>query len=76
MHNLVPRARWLFDMKGGAFLPVKKPRDPGKKVAKYKQIDRTHFFLFGFFSFSAGEAGGYLFNSSLPFPLASQTLRY
>ena len=30
-------------MKRGAFLPIKKPRDPENKVVKYEQIDRTHF---------------------------------
>ena len=29
-------------MKEGAFLTIRKPRDPGKEVAKYKQIDHTH----------------------------------
>ena len=41
IHNLVPRAYWRFDMKEGAFLPIRKPRNPGN-VAKYKQIDLTH----------------------------------
>ena len=26
----------------GAFLPIRKPRDPGNEIAKCKQIDRTH----------------------------------
>ena len=31
-------------MKEGAFLPIRKPRDPGNEVAKYKQIERTHVY--------------------------------
>ena len=31
-----------FDAKEGTSLPIKKLRDPGNRVAKYKQIDRTH----------------------------------
>ena len=26
----------------GALFPVRKPRDAGNKIAKYKQIDSTH----------------------------------
>ena len=41
-HNLIPRASWLFDMKESNFQPIRKSRDPGNKVAKYKLIDCTH----------------------------------
>ena len=29
-------------MKEDAFLSIRRPRDPGNKIDKYKQIDRTH----------------------------------
>ena len=28
-----------FDIKAGAFIPIRKPRDAGNEVGKYKQID-------------------------------------
>ena len=37
MGNLVPRAYWLFDMKKDAILFIRKSRDSGNEVAKYKQ---------------------------------------
>ena len=40
MRHLVPGAGCLFDMKEGAFLPIRKPRDFGSEDAKYKLIDR------------------------------------
>ena len=40
--NLSPRAFCLFDMKKGPSLSIRKARDPGNKIAKYKQIDRTY----------------------------------
>ena len=33
---------WLFDMKEGTVLPIRIARDPGNKIAKYKQIDRAY----------------------------------
>ena len=48
-------------------------------------LDKYDFFFFPYLGFlsrtftihrTAGEGGGYLFNSSLPLPPASQTLRH
>ena len=48
-------------------------------------LDKYDFFFFSYLGFlsrtftihrTAGEGGGYLFNSSLPLPPASQTLRH
>ena len=50
--------------------------------SKYAWVFFVVFFLLGFFSRTftihgtAGEGGGYLFNSSLPLPPTSQTLRH
>ena len=47
-----------------------------------RSIITTFFFYLGFFSRTftihrtVAEGGSYLFNSSLPFPLASQALRH
>ena len=32
--HLVSRAGWLFEMKEGAFLPIRNGRDPGNEVAR------------------------------------------
>ena len=53
-----------------------------KKSWNLKATTRFFFFYLGFLSRTftihgtAGEGGGYLFNSSLPLPPASQTLRH
>ena len=69
-------------MKEGTFVAIRKPRDFGNEVAKYKNIDRTYFFIHLSFPSrtytihrTAGEQGGYFFNSSLPLLPASQALR-
>ena len=41
LQNLICRTYWLFDMKEGAFLPIRKPRDPGNEVASQEQIAYT-----------------------------------
>ena len=35
-------ACWVFDMKKGAFFPIRKPRKLGNKFVTYKQIYRLH----------------------------------
>ena len=42
MQNFVSRVCWLFDMAEGAFLTIKKSREPGNEAAKYKEIDGAH----------------------------------
>ena len=39
--NLIPRKYWVIDKKEGAFLPNKKPREPGNEVAIYEQINHA-----------------------------------
>ena len=58
------------------------PNQPTKFQAKHWVEIIFFFFCLGFLSRTftihgtAGEGGGYLFNSSLPLPPASQTLRH
>ena len=55
---------------------------PFRQVAKIIHSELYFFFYLGFLSrtftihMAAGEGAGYLFNSSLPFPPVSQTLRH
>ena len=72
---------WLLHCDNGS-LRKHKPSVPCSALLSNNYVFFLLFFYLGFLSRTftvhetAGEGGGYLFNSSLPLPPASQTLRY
>ena len=74
----------LFRLKVFKFFPDFFGR-VGKRLDKKLEVNLNFLILFFYLGFlsqkftihrTAGEQGGYFFNSSLPFPPASQTLRH
>ena len=78
----------MFDRILNVTLPEDKVSTTGVTQGNLKLLLRSSSFFFFFFFYlgflsrtftihgTAGEGGGYLFNSSLPLPPASQTLRH
>ena len=79
-HNILPTRTSYFISSAGRIESVQE-----FKVKPFEQLFHFFFFFFFYLGFlsrtftiqeTAGEGGGYLFNSSLPFTPASQTLRH
>ena len=76
------------DFKSSVAREEKKRNNEIKMLVQLGKLKAAHVFFFCFFFYlgflsrtftihrTAGEGGGYLFNSSLPLPPASQTLRH